>query len=429
MTESNGLIVFRSEMRDKVEVLVSSDGSGLTVYDDQTGNQLHHYKTGQTAGGTVTWLGQDWLMSAGRDKPLLNVWQVNKSEQSSVRLFSPATVSAMAASPSGLYLVVATQENLNIYLVSTGELLGVVSRHYQPVTVLAWTDDSSHCVSGGEDGQVLVWSLVAAVSRRHLPGLQQSKLGQVEPRYSWTDHALPVTALRVGRGAANMARLVTASRDMTVKVYSLTRGLLLLSVSLTSPVTSLAMDNMETVVWAGLQSGEVARLSLLSPPRDVTVSSETLEATSLTGGHSTSITQLALSCDGLSLASGDTEGNIHIWDSVSAQIVRTIKHRTAITHLEFVLTPPSLVNKESWCPTIKVVPLQKGLRQQGDKFQCILQRKNDLEVPDDGKVVGMEAECEVDDEDVSRSDHTVEELKQINNKLYKYALKNVIDSR
>ena len=42
---------------------------------------------------------QDWVMSAPRDKPLLNVWQSNKAELAPVRLFSPAPVSAMAASP------------------------------------------------------------------------------------------------------------------------------------------------------------------------------------------------------------------------------------------------------------------------------------------------------------------------------------------
>ena len=38
-------------------------------------------------------------MSAPLDKPLLNVWQSNKAELAPVRLFSPAPVSAMAASP------------------------------------------------------------------------------------------------------------------------------------------------------------------------------------------------------------------------------------------------------------------------------------------------------------------------------------------
>ena len=116
-------------MKEKVEVLVSSDGSGLAVYDSQTGNLLHLYKGGQTAPNTVSWLGQDWLVSAGGEKPLLNVWQVNKSEQASARLFSPGPVSALAASPSGLYLAVASQESLNLYLVSTGQLLAVLTRH------------------------------------------------------------------------------------------------------------------------------------------------------------------------------------------------------------------------------------------------------------------------------------------------------------
>ena len=415
-------------MKDKFEVLVSSDGSCVAVYDDQTGNLLHQYKGGQTASRTVTWLGQDWLLSAGRDKPVINVWQVNKSELSPVRLFSPGPVSAMAASPSGLYLVIATQENLNIYLVSSGQLLGVLTRHYQPVICLAWTGDSSHFLSGGEDGQVLVWSLVRAVTSRHLPGLEESRLGQVEPRHTWTDHGLPVTAVVAGHGQANMARAVTASRDMTVKLYSLGRGHLLLSVSLTSPVTSLAMDNMETVIWAGCQSGSVTRLSLLSPGRDVTVTSESLQSSSLQlQGHTAPVTHLALSSDGYSLATADDTGNVHIWDASSGQIVRTINHKAAITHLDFLLTPPALGDRDSWSPAVKVVPLQKGLQQEGDRFQCILYRKNDLMLTSDLSLqeerlddVGETAEAE--------TSHTVEELKQINNQLYKYALKHVLDA-
>ena len=61
---------------------------------------------------------------------------------------------ALAASPSGLYLAAATAETITLYLVSTGAVVGVVTRHYQPITVLAWTADSSHWISGGEDGQV-----------------------------------------------------------------------------------------------------------------------------------------------------------------------------------------------------------------------------------------------------------------------------------
>lgn len=72
--------------------------------------------------------------------------------------------------------------------------------------------------------QVLAWSLVTAVSRRQLPGREEASLGQVTPRHTWTGHALPVTGIHVGHGPAHSARVVSASLDMTVKIYSMTTG-------------------------------------------------------------------------------------------------------------------------------------------------------------------------------------------------------------
>ena len=109
------------------------------------------------------------------------------------------------------------EENINIWQVGAGALLGVVTSHYQPVTVLQFTGDSSHLLSGGADGQVLVWPLVLSVARRSLTGQERDQVGQVQPRYTWTDHALPVTGVRVGHGA----RVITSSIDMTVNVYTM----------------------------------------------------------------------------------------------------------------------------------------------------------------------------------------------------------------
>jgi len=41
----------------------------------------------------------------------------------------------------------------------------------------------------------------------------------VEPRYSWTNHTLPVTDIHVGCGGCR-ARVATASRDKSVKVVT-----------------------------------------------------------------------------------------------------------------------------------------------------------------------------------------------------------------
>ena len=85
-------------------------------------------------------------------------------------------------------------------------------------------------------------------------------------------------------------------------------GDMLLSVSLTSPVTSIVMDNAETGVWVGDRAGDIHRVCLLSPPRDVSVTSDSQGVTSLSRGHEASVTHLSVSCDGLSLASGDSSG-------------------------------------------------------------------------------------------------------------------------
>ena len=94
-------------------------------------------------------------------------------------------------------------------------------------------------------------------------------------------------------------------------------GDMLLSVSMTSAVTSIVMDNMETCVWVGDNKGDIHRICLLTPPRDVCVTSDTCNTTTLLRGHDTSVTMLSLSCDSLTLASGDSQGALHLWDANS----------------------------------------------------------------------------------------------------------------
>ena len=70
----------------------------------------------------------------------------------------------------------------------------------------------------------------------------------------------------------------------------------------------------------------------------------------------------------------------------------------------------------------KIVPLQKGVNK--DRFECAVFRKSDILVSD----TDAEDDIEMED-DKDTSSHTVEELKQINQQLYKYSLKHILNSR
>lgn len=72
----------------------------------------------------------------------------------------------------------------------------------------------------------------------------------------------------------------------------------------------------------------------------------------------------------------------------------------------------------------KLVPLQKGVNK--DKFECAVFVKTDILVSDTDANVEDDMETE---EERDTSSHTVEELKQINQQLYKYSLKHILNSR
>ena len=43
--------------------------------------------------------------------------------------------------------------------VASGNLLGLLSRHFQRVSCLKFTDDGSHFLSSGDDNLVMVWKM------------------------------------------------------------------------------------------------------------------------------------------------------------------------------------------------------------------------------------------------------------------------------
>ena len=109
------------KMRNKGEVLVSSESKGQMwntgVWDPETGTLLTSYKGGSTLNRTLSLVGTDYMVSAHPDKPLLNVWQINRNEQMSLRMFTPGKCSSLTCSPRGSYLIAAVEEKISIWQV------------------------------------------------------------------------------------------------------------------------------------------------------------------------------------------------------------------------------------------------------------------------------------------------------------------------
>ncbi|XP_072023610.1 WD repeat-containing protein 18-like [Amphiura filiformis] len=282
-----------------------------------------------------------------------------KKDQHHLRIVCPGVVSSLVASPDGMYCIAGIAEKIYVWQISTGNLLAVVSRHYQTVTCLRITDDGSHFVSGGDDNLVMVWSLASVLQEG------QSTQG-VDPVHIWSNHSLPVTDLHCTTGGM-MARVASASQDHTCKVWDMCSGELLCNFVFDVPLNSVCMDPAEYRLFAGAMNGTVYQVNLFesnsSRERHIKVR-ETGEdedtTTAVFAGHSKPVTCLSVSLDGSMLVSGSQDQTVCIWHIQSKQCVRTINHKGAVTNAMIIPTPPNLQSSQTK-PTLPIQVFKRHL--------------------------------------------------------------------
>ncbi|XP_060890762.1 WD repeat-containing protein 18 [Labrus mixtus] len=330
-------------MAAPLEVIVSSDsGSQLwncTVFDLHSGSSLLSYRGGNSSARTLTVLSGGHLLSAQLGKNFMNVWEIQRKDQLQQKIVCPGVVTCLTASPNGVFLAAAIAEAVYLWEVSTGKLLSVLSRHYQDVTCLKFTDDSSHFVSGGKDNLALVWSLssVIQLDSSHTP----------EPRHVLSRHSLPITDLHCGLMGAQ-ARIATASLDQTVKVWELSSGELLLSILFDVEIMSVTFDPCEYFLFCGGSDGNIFQVSLCSQSlsRDKSFTSDN-DGNQVFKGHRNLVTCLSVSMDGTLLLSGSHDETVRLWDIQSKQSVRCLSHKGPVTNAIIMAAPANMFLPDS----------------------------------------------------------------------------------
>ena len=266
------------------ETLITADESGqlgnIFLWDPKTGSQLAAYKGGSTASNTLCYnVGNTYLLSAHPTKPLLNVWQMDRREQRPQKQTTPGkSIQALAASPgNGKWIVGSVEDRIYLWQAQSGRLLAILGEggkgHYQDVSHLAFTDDGSHVISAGKDGAIIAWCVLAAAISS----------GNATPRRRWPGHSLAVSGLKVGPGGWRSGRVFSCSMDQTAKVHDLWSGDLLLEVTYSIGLTSIAVDISVTSVYVGCSDGTIKMFSLLNPPRNLSLTLDQNQSNSFSG--------------------------------------------------------------------------------------------------------------------------------------------------
>lgn len=219
---------------------------------------------------------------------------------------------------------------LYIWELASGNLLCVKDAHYQGISCIRFSHNSTFCITGGLDARVTVWRTADLVSFDDR---------SPKPYATFSDHTMAITDISVSNSPVPAdVKIYTASKDSTVRSYNIVAKRSLTTFVFSSPVECIVHDAAERALYAGLSDGSIK----LVPFYVVNKASNTLESVIGTGKvvtvpedpegretfvfHQTSPechpTRICMSLDGLSIISGDTSGRVFAGDVVTKQVIK-----------------------------------------------------------------------------------------------------------
>eukprot|EP00794_Sanderia_malayensis_P007714 gene7714-8553_t len=289
----------------------------FSIFNLNSGLPVKSYKGAKCSSHCITSVGKEYTFAAQSGKQVIHVWDTRK-EQIHMKIVCPGKITALSCSPAGNYCLVALVEKIYIWQVPTGNLMQILSKHYQSVTCLKFTDDGSHFISGANDNLVIVWNL-----SRVLSGSDGISKQNQEPSYTWSHHSLPIRDIHVGTGGIR-CRIATCSLDQTCKLYDLASGQLVRSLLFDTGLTSVVMDAAETHLFVGGITGKIHLIKLYVKRAEARTDIDGTKDSEIFNGHCKEITSLSLNLSGMTLISGSSDCTARIWHVNSGQCVKQI---------------------------------------------------------------------------------------------------------
>lgn len=346
---------------DVLELLLVSESTSepwpITLYNPITGATVWSYKGTELQSeciSDVAIISNEYALISTAKRPVAYLVGF-ESKRTVNRSFLPWPVHCLATSSDGGLCCGSVNEKLYTWILSSGQLMSVVSSHYQPIEKISFTTDNCYVITAGKDGCIVVWNVGDLVTPL------DNTIVKSSPIYKWSVHSLPITDLKVGHGGI-AGRVYTVSLDQTAKIHSLTSGDLLMTLFFDCPLTSCDVDNAETRLFVGTAKGDVRQTDMFVEPvtreRHVDLALDLDEQ--VLKGHKQKVNSLSVNVDGSLLATASEDGDVKIWHIISRQCVRTINCKGQATKIQFISTPPAIVNPD-YVPRTLVQCLQKNV--------------------------------------------------------------------
>lgn len=277
---------------------------------------------------------------------------------------------------------------------------------------------------------VLVWNLSDCVD-------DQMRMEPVNPIYSFSDHSLPVTDLWIGKGGMR-ALICSVSLDRSCKIYDLSSGTMLLSLVFQEMLTSVVLDRVEIGLFVGTNLGNIYYYNLQSPPRVKEYHiTDTDKLSNKFSGHTKAVTCLSISLDEKTLLSGSDDENVMTWNIQSRSLLKSFRHKAAITNATFILKPQAMFDRETKLELItKNFQRMVDQNEEQDNETIEIMVSNNLydQLNSNSNYYsqsplitngGVTSVSTTNSDEVKKLKAENERLKKVNNELYEFSLKNL----
>ena len=352
----------------KVLVSVSWD-TNIKVWDGRTGKQTCFLNT---KGGRNCPLNcvsfhpsSDQLIAVGSWDTTVKIWDVFNRKRVRVLKGHQTSVQACAYAPSGRHIVSAALDGeVRVWSTKSGSAVGSITGHCDPVNAISYTPNGQYLLTASSDQLVKVWSgslgqRAANVGKSEygyahcvvhsrqnqtvLVGYHDGHVRRFNTQTEVEEFAVRLHDKAVVAVGAQGRFNMSASADGTIKIWegpsSLPRHLLLEG----------QKAGITCAVWTKYGLASAAEdFSLFFWPHELThytrmwnqnKSSTKLSVYPLISlkGHTSTISALSFSGDGLKMASASRDRTVIVWDLITMKEARTMRdcHKDWITAVSF----------------------------------------------------------------------------------------------
>jgi WD40 repeat protein len=154
------------------ELFAFASGREITIVD-ATGKVVRRFAGPHSAVALLNFSADGELLAAADDAGTIEVWGV-KTQQIKKTISTGSPVSALRFRFDSRVLATASNQDIALWNLDSGEQQARFQKHDDIVNALAFSPDGQLLASGGDDRTVILWDLQSGKARRTLKGHEQT---------------------------------------------------------------------------------------------------------------------------------------------------------------------------------------------------------------------------------------------------------------